>query len=128
MKSNYMDKIALKSTLLGGLLAKLDQESLGSVNHILSDDNVKKFFSDEELITTVEVFFENNLNIIKASEKLIIHRNTLIYRIEKIKKMMGLDIRNFEDAVTLQTLLILKQFEVKRKRQANKVVRLQPLE
>ena len=123
-----MDKIALKSTLLGGLLAKLDQESLGSVNNILSDDNVKKFFSDEELITTVEVFFENNLNIIKASEKLIIHRNTLIYRIEKIKKMMGLDIRNFEDAVTLQTLLILKQFEVKRKRQANKVVRLQPLE
>ena len=127
MKNEYTDKIALKSTLLGSLLANLDQDSLGSVNNMLEDEKVKKFFNDEELTYTVEVFFANNLNIIKASEKLIVHRNTLIYRIEKIKKMLGLDIREFEDAVTLQTLLILKQFEVKRKRRANKIVRLQTL-
>lgn len=127
MKNDYTEKVAIKSTLLGTLLSKLDQDSLGSVNNMLQDENVKKFFNDEELIHTVEVLFLNNLNLIKTSEQLIVHRNTLIYRLEKIKKMLGLDVRKFEDAVTLQVLLILKRTEIKRKRQANKMVRLQTL-
>ena len=79
MKNDYTEKVAIKSTLLGTLLSKLDQDSLGSVNNMLQDENVKKFFNDEELIHTVEVLFLNNLNLIKTSEQLIVHRNTLIY-------------------------------------------------
>ncbi len=126
-KSNYTEKVAIKSTLLGSLLSQLNKENLGSINFILQDEGVTKFFADEELVHTVEVFFENNLNLIKASNSLIVHRNTLLYRLEKIKKMIGLDIRNFEDAVTLQAILILKRTEVKRKRQENKNVSLESL-
>ena len=128
MKNNYADKIAINSTLLGALLADFDEQSLGSISNILQDDNVKKFFKDDELISTVELFFKNNLNIIKTSKDAIIHRNTLVYRLEKIKKMLGLDIRKFEDAVTLQIILVLKKLEQKRKRRTNKMTRLQNME
>lgn len=128
MKNNYADKIAINSTMLGALLADFDEQSLGSISNILQDDNVKKFFKDDELITTVELFFKNNLNIIKTSKDAIIHRNTLVYRLEKIKKMLGLDIRKFEDAVTLQIILVLKKLEQKRKRRTNKMTRLQNIE
>ena len=128
MKNNYADKIAINSTLLGALLADFDEQSLGSISNILQDDNVKKFFNDDELISTVELFFKNNLNIIKTSKDAIIHRNTLVYRLEKIKKMLGLDIRKFEDAVTLQIILVLKKLEQKRKRRTNKMTRLQNME
>lgn len=127
MKNNYSEKIAINSSMLGALLLNFDEQSLGSISNILQDDNVKKFFKDEELIETVELFFKNNLNIIKTSKDAIIHRNTLVYRLEKIKKMLGLDIRDFEDAVTLQILMVLKKLEQKRKRRTNKMSRLQKI-
>ncbi|SHJ95999.1 PucR family transcriptional regulator [Hespellia stercorisuis] len=63
---------------------------------------------DEELLTTVSRFFQNNLNIAETARQLHMHRNTLIYRIEHIQKMTGLDIRIFEDALTfkLATMVI----------------------
>ncbi len=127
MTNNYTDKIAINSSLLGSLLSNLDEQSLGSVSNILQDENVKKFFKDEELITTVELFFANNLNIIQTSKIAIVHRNTLVYRLEKIKKMLGLDIRKFEDAVTLQIILVLKKLEQKRKRRSSKPARIQSI-
>lgn len=127
MINDYTNKVAINSTLLGTLLANYDEQSLGNVSNILQDENVKKFLKDEELITTVELFFANNLNIIQTSKKAIIHRNTLVYRLEKIKKMLGLDIRKFEDAVTLQVILVLKKLEQKRKRKTNKLARMQSI-
>ncbi len=127
MINDYVEKIAINSSLLGKLLANLDEQSLGSISNILQDENVKKFLKDEELTTTVELFFKNNLNIIQTSKDAIVHRNTLVYRLEKIKKMLGLDIRKFEDAVTLQVILILKRLEQKRKRRTNKLTRLQSI-
>ncbi len=127
MNKAYPDKIAVNSSLLGNLLVNLDNESLGNVQNILEDENVKKFLKDEELTNTVELFFKNNLNIIKTAQDAIVHRNTLVYRLEKIKKMLGLDIRNFEDAVTLHTVIILKHLEQKRKRRTHKLSRMQPL-
>jgi carbohydrate diacid regulator len=56
---------------------------------------------------TVEKFFENSLNLSEAARNLYIHRNTLIYRLEKIQKITGLDLRNFEDAVLLKVLIML---------------------
>ncbi len=125
MALNYSDKIAIHSTLLGKLLQNLDDQSLGSVSNMLADSNVQKFFADPELITTVEFFFKNNLNITKASKAANLHRNTFIYRLEKIKKMIGLDIREFEDGVTLKVLIILKKLEQKRKRRTHRLERLQ---
>ena len=127
MNRDYSKKIAINSSLLGNLLVNLDDESLGNVENMLEDESVEKFFKDEELTITADLFFKNNLNIIKTAEEAIIHRNTLVYRLEKIKKMLGLDIRNFEDAVTLHVLLTLKRLEQKRKRRTNKLSRLQSL-
>jgi len=122
---NYSDKIAIHSTLLGKLLQNLDEQSLGSVSNMLADASTQKFFADSELLATVEAFFKNNLNITKASKAASLHRNTFIYRLEKIEKMIGLDIRNFEDALTLEILIILKKLEQKRKRRTHKLERLQ---
>ncbi len=57
---------------------------------------------DEEILVTVNKFFENNLNVSETSRQLYIHRNTLVYRIEKLEKAIGLDMRNFDDALTFK--------------------------
>ena len=57
---------------------------------------------DEEALTTINKFFENNLNVSETSRQLFVHRNTLVYRIEKIQKSTGLDLRNFDDALTFK--------------------------
>ena len=74
---------------------------------MLSSKNVMAVLEDEELISTAQAFFENNLNIAITSEKIFMHRNTLVYRIEKIHKAIGLNIRDFDDAITLKALVIL---------------------
>ncbi|MBR4270874.1 MAG: helix-turn-helix domain-containing protein [Clostridia bacterium] len=125
MKQTYSDKIALHSTLLGKLLQNLDEQSLGSVSNIFQASNVQEFFKDEEILSTVECFFKNNLNVSKTSKDASLHRNTLIYRLEKIERTLGLDIRNFEDALTLKILIVLKKLEQKRKRRTHKLERLQ---
>jgi len=53
---------------------------------------------DDETLATVNKFFENNLNVSETSRQLYIHRNTLVYRLDKLQKMTGLDLRNFDDA------------------------------
>lgn len=63
---------------------------------------------DEELIRTAQIMFQNNLNISDSSKVLYIHRNTLLYRLDKIQKHTGLDIRRFEDAVIFKLGLLLK--------------------
>lgn len=55
---------------------------------------------DEEIVSTVYKFFENNLNVSETSRQLFIHRNTLVYRVEKLKALTGLDVREFDDALT----------------------------
>jgi len=57
---------------------------------------------DDETLTTINKFFENNLNVSETSRQLFVHRNTLVYRIEKIQKSLGLDLRNFDDALTFK--------------------------
>ena len=63
-------------------------------------------FEDEEL-TTVFTFFDNNLNISETSRQLYIHRNTLVYRLEKIQKKTGLDVRVFDDALTFKIAIMV---------------------
>lgn len=65
---------------------------------------------DEETLTTINKFFENNLNVSETSRQLYVHRNTLVYRIEKLQKLTGLDIRLFDDALTLKIALMVVNY------------------
>ena len=65
---------------------------------------------DEETLTTINKFFENNLNVSETSRQLFVHRNTLVYRIEKIQKSTGLDLRNFDDALTFKIALMVVNY------------------
>ncbi len=62
---------------------------------------------DEETLTTINKFFENNLNVSETSRQLYIHRNTLVYRLDKLQKSTGLDLRVFEDAITFKIALMV---------------------
>ena len=65
---------------------------------------------DEETLTTINKFFENNLNVSETSRQLYIHRNTLVYRLDKLQKSTGLDLRVFEDAITFKIALMVVIF------------------
>ena len=65
---------------------------------------------DHETLFTIQKFFENNLNVSETSRKLFVHRNTLVYRLEKIRKITGLDLREFEHAITFKVALMVKKY------------------
>ena len=65
---------------------------------------------DQETLFTIQKFFENNLNVSETSRKLFVHRNTLVYRLEKIKKLTGLDLREFDDAIVFKVALMVKKY------------------
>ncbi|TCT14205.1 CdaR family transcriptional regulator [Natranaerovirga pectinivora] len=65
---------------------------------------------DEETITTINKFFENSLNVSETSRQLYIHRNTLVYRLDKLQKTTGLDLRVFEDAITFKIALMVVKY------------------
>ena len=65
---------------------------------------------DEETLTTINKFFENSLNVSETSRQLFIHRNTLVYRLDKLQKSTGLDLRMFEDAITFKIALMVVKY------------------
>lgn len=65
---------------------------------------------DHETLFTIQKFFENNLNVSETSRKLFVHRNTLVYRLEKIKKLTGLDLREFDHAIIFKIALMVKKY------------------
>ena len=65
---------------------------------------------DRETLMTIQCFFENNLNVSETSRKLFVHRNTLVYRLEKIRKLTGLDLREFDHAITFKVALMVKKY------------------
>ena len=65
---------------------------------------------DEETLATIDKFFENNLNVSETSRQLYIHRNTLVYRLDKLQKSTGLDLRVFEDAITFKIALMVVKY------------------
>ena len=65
---------------------------------------------DQETLFTIQKFFENNLNVSETSRKLFVHRNTLVYRLDKLQKSTGLDLRVFEDAITFKIALMVVKY------------------
>ena len=90
---------------------------LSASHHALRDvppgsiqDTVALESLDHETLMTIQCFFENNLNVSETSRKLFVHRNTLVYRLEKIRKLTGLDLREFDNAITLKVALMVKRY------------------
>jgi len=78
------------------------------IKEIFQDKSPESF--DEETLTTINKFFENSLNVSETSRQLFIHRNTLVYRLDKLQKSTGLDLRVFEDAITFHIALMVVKY------------------
>lgn len=78
------------------------------IQEIFGDDIPEEL--DDEMLTTINKFFENNLNVSETSRQLFVHRNTLVYRIEKLKMSTGLDVRAFDDALTFKIALMVVNY------------------
>ncbi|MCR4891551.1 MAG: helix-turn-helix domain-containing protein, partial [Lachnospiraceae bacterium] len=103
------DIIAYSSLGIGRLIYQLPIPLCKMfIGEIFSGESPDKF--DEETITTINKFFENSLNVSETSRQLYIHRNTLVYRLDKLQKVTGLDLRVFEDAITFKIALMVARY------------------
>ena len=75
-------------------------------SHEVFGEGIPEVFN-EEITTTIQKFFENNLNISETARQLYVHRNTLVYRLERLEKTIGLDIRRFDDAMTFKIAMMV---------------------
>lgn len=98
---------AYREFMLIKMLEDLSVQKLEEYLLQLTDDSAKEIFEDEEMLSTAEEFLQHNLNAAETSRNLYMHRNTLLYRLEKIEKATGLNIRQFSDAVSFRVLTIL---------------------
>lgn len=107
----YSDKkvIAYSNLGIGRLIYQLPLPLCKMfIKEIFADNTPDNF--DEETLTTINKFFENNLNVSETSRQLYIHRNTLVYRLDKLQKSTGLDLRVFEDAITFRIALMVVKY------------------
>jgi carbohydrate diacid regulator len=107
----YMEKsITAYNTLgIGRLIYQLPVNLCRMYIHEIFGDTVPDEL-DDEMLLTVQKFFENNLNVSETSRQLYVHRNTLVYRIEKLAHATGLDIRKFDDALTFKIALMVVNY------------------
>ena len=107
---NVERKVNAYSTLgIGRLIYQLPANLCQMfIDEIFKDNDPADF--DEEIVSTVYKFFENNLNVSETSRQLFIHRNTLVYRVEKLKAITGLDVRVFDDALTFMIAMMVYNY------------------
>ena len=98
---SYRDFILIK------MLEDIPESKLTEYLAELSDAHSKEIFEDEEMLDTAEAFLDSSLNVSETSRNLYMHRNTLLYRLDKIEKATGLNVRDFSDAVSFRVLTIL---------------------
>ena len=101
--------IAYNTLGIGRLIYQLPISLCEMFMHEVFGDNIPDSL-DEETLTTINKFFENNLNVSETSRQLYVHRNTLVYRLEKLQKSTGLDIRKFDDALTFKIALMVVNY------------------
>ncbi len=105
----------------GGHIINYDKLGLLRLIYLLPSNICKMFLDeilgdmplenlDKEILSTVDKFFENNLKVSETARQLFIHRNTLVYRLEKLQKMTGLDLKNFDDAVVFKIVLLVNKY------------------
>ncbi|MBR4082294.1 MAG: helix-turn-helix domain-containing protein [Clostridia bacterium] len=94
--------------ILERFLLELPQEARNHYHGLLFNPQNAKLFTDE-MLYTIEMFFHKDLNLSDTARQLYIHRNTLVYRLDKVQRETGLDLRSFDDAVTFKILMELKK-------------------
>lgn len=99
-----------RNLLLERFLTDVPGEMCADYNAQIFNRKTARLFN-EEMLRTIETFFDNSLNLSETARKLYIHRNTLVYRLEKIQRITGLDLRNFDDAVTFKMMMLLGKKE-----------------
>lgn len=97
-----------RTLLLERFFSELKPETAAYYHGLLFNRHTARLFN-EEMLGTIEMFFEKDLNLSETARKLFIHRNTLVYRLDKIQQQTGLDLRRFDDAVTFRLLLEMKK-------------------
>ena len=107
----YVDKnvIAYSNLGIGRLIYQLPLPLCKMfIKEIFMNTSPDEF--DEETLTTINKCFENNLNVSETSRQLYIHRNTLVYRLDKLQRSTGLDLRVFDDAITFKIALMVVKY------------------
>lgn len=94
--------------ILERFLMELPQDINAYYHSLLFNRKNQRLFN-EEMLYTIDMFFKKDLNLSDTARQLYIHRNTLVYRLDKVQKQIGLDLRSFEDAVTFKILMELKK-------------------
>jgi len=92
--------------VLERFLSEINRELGMRYHHMLFNRKTQRLFNDE-MLHTIDMFFAKDLNLSDTARQLYIHRNTLVYRLDKIQRQTGLDLRRFEDAITFRMLLLL---------------------
>lgn len=105
---------AYRNLLLERFLNEVAPDMSAQYNAMIFNRKTARLFN-EEMVHTIETFFDNSLNLSETARKLYIHRNTLVYRLEKVQRAIGLDLRNFDDAVTFKMMMLLGKNTVSRK-------------
>lgn len=101
------DTISYGNLGIGRLIYQLPMSLCDMYIKEVFGDEVPKLLEDEEAMSTISKFFENNLNISETARQLYVHRNTLVYRLERIYRSIGLDIRRFDDAMTFRIAVMV---------------------
>ena len=102
-----MDTISYGKLGIGRLIYQLPMSLCDMFIKEVFGDTIPDILEDEEAMSTINKFFENNLNISETARQLYVHRNTLVYRLERIEKAIGLDIRSFDDAMTFRIAIMV---------------------
>lgn len=98
---------SFKEFILIKILEDLPKYKLADYLGMLMDASAREIFDDKEMVNTAEEFLENSLNVSETARKLYLHRNTLNYRLDKIEKSTGLNIRKISDAITFKMITVL---------------------
>ena len=108
MQINKKSRVhSYKEYILMKMIDDIDPDTLRGYLKVLVDAGSKEILTDDDMMSTAEEFLNNDLNISETARLLYMHRNTLMYRLDKIERSMGLNIRKFEDAVTFRIVMLL---------------------
>lgn len=110
-KHNMLEGCAFgdRHCLMSSLFTKMNIDVVAELKSLLFDAEILKVMQDKELIHCVDEFFNNNLNISETSRNSFMHRNTLIYRLDKINRLTGFNIKDFNDAVSFKIIEMFYQ-------------------
>ena len=106
-----MEVVAYKDFALARLLEDMNVSKTEELILALTGEGGKELIEDSELVLTGEAFLNCNLNVSETARELYLHRNTLNYRLDKIEKLTGLDIRKFGDALNFKVVVMLAKLK-----------------